>query len=152
MLNIKTLIKMITKYGKNVYYEEINDYHLFTNNQILVFIKDGYDKDLCKTIHDYVKVNGFSTIHLKAIIETFISREDNINSIYKADNHYTMIDSGNNDVTWFSTKYLSCISKRYKGGKEIVSTIPTMYNENYRLYFRGDENIFVVILPIHKVN
>ena len=63
-----------------------------------------------------------------------------------------MIDSGNNDVTWFSTKYLSCISKRYKGGKEIVSTIPTMYNENYRLYFRGDENIFVVILPIHKVN
>lgn len=49
MLNIKTLIKMITKYGKNVYYEEINDYHLFTNNQILVFIKDGYDKELCKT-------------------------------------------------------------------------------------------------------
>ena len=49
MLNIKTLIKMITKYGKNVYYEEINDYHLFTNNQILVFIK----MDMIKTYVNY---------------------------------------------------------------------------------------------------
>lgn len=64
MLNIKTLIKMITKYGKNVYYEEINDYHLFTNNQILVFIKDGYDKDLCKTIRDYVGYCGNENVYL----------------------------------------------------------------------------------------
>ena len=63
-----------------------------------------------------------------------------------------MIDSGNNDVTWFSTKYLSCISKRYKGGKEIVSTYQLCTMKIIDCILGGDENIFVVILPIHKVN
>ena len=58
------------------------------------------------------------------------------------------IDSDDGKITWFASRLLACISKRYKGGKEVVKNTPTIKHETFRVYYKGDEDLFVVILPV----
>ena len=44
--------------------------------------------------------------------------------------------------------YLLVSQKRYKGGKEVVKNTPTIKHETFRVYYKGDEDLFVVILPV----
>lgn len=80
---------------------------------------------------------------------TFDNEENNINSIYKNDSRYTIIDSEDGKITWFASRLLTCISKRYKGGKEFVKNTPVGRYENFRIYYKGDKDLFVAILPVH---
>lgn len=58
------------------------------------------------------------------------------------------MDSDDGKITWFASRLLACISKRYKGGKEFVKNTPTIKHETFRVYYKGDDDLFVVILPI----
>ena len=51
-------------------------------------------------------------------------------------------------ITWFASRLLACISKRYKGGKEVVKNTPTIKHETFRVYYKVDDDLFVVILPV----
>lgn len=80
--------------------------------------------------------------------KTYDTEESNINSVYKADKNYTLIDSDDGKITWFASRLLACISKRYKGGKEFVKNTPTPRHETFRIYYKGDKGLFVAILPV----
>lgn len=113
------------------------------------FIKENTNNELCKDIAEGVNRSGISyREYLEKVIETFLSSESNINSIYKADKNYTLMDSDDGKITWFANRLLACISKRYKGGKEVVKNTPTIKHETFRVYYKGDDDLFVVILPI----
>lgn len=91
MLNIKTLIKTVFRGSRYFYHQGVNGYNVFTDGQIIIFIKEDTHKELCKVLSDYVNRSGtFNREYLEKIIETFSGSENNINSIYKADKklHY----------------------------------------------------------------
>lgn len=60
----------------------------------------------------------------------------------------TLSELYTNISDWFASRLLDCISKRYKGGKEVVKNTPTIKHETFRVYYKGDDDLFVVILPI----
>lgn len=149
MINLKTLIKMVYRGGRYFLSSRLNGYHVFTDAQIMIFIKEDTNRELCKDLAECVNRSGtFNREYLEKIIETFSSSENNINSIYKADKNYTIIDSEDGKITWFASRLLACISKRYKGGKEFVKNTPTPRHENFRIYYKGDTDLFVIILPV----
>lgn len=149
MINLKTLIKTVYRGSRYFYHQGVNDYHVFTGAQIMVFIKEDTNRELCKDLAECVNRSGtFNREYLEKIVETFLSSENNINSIYKADKNYTIIDSEDGEITWYATRLLACISKRYKGGKEFVKNTPTPRHENFRIYYKGDTDLFVIILPV----
>lgn len=151
MLNIKTLIKTVYRGSRYFYHQGVNGYNVFTDAQIIIFIKEDTHKELCKVLSDYV--NRSRTIdrnYLEEMIETFSKAENNINSIYKADSNYTLIDSEDGKITWFASRLLACISKRYKSEKEFVKNTPTLKHNNFRIYYKGNNDLFVAILPVYK--
>lgn len=149
MINLKTLIKTVYRGRRYFYHQGLNGYHVFTDAQIMIFIKEDTNRELCKDLAECVNRSGtFNREYLEKIIETFSSSENNINSIYKADKNYTIIDSEDGKITWFASRLLACISKRYKGGKEFVKNTPTPRHENFRIYYKGDTDLFVIILPV----
>lgn len=149
MLNFKTFIKTVYRNSRYFYQDFVNGYNVFTDGKIMVFIKENTNNELCKDIAEGVNCSGISyREYLEKVIETFLSSESNINSIYKADKNYTLMDSDDGKITWFASRLLACISKRYKGGKEVVKNTPTIKHETFRVYYKGDDDLFVVILPI----
>lgn len=149
MINLKTLIKTVYRGSRYFYHQGVKGYHIFTDAQIMVFIKEDTNRELCKDLADCVNRSGtFNREYLEKIVETFLSSESNINSIYKADKNYTIIDSEDGKITWFASRLLACISKRYKAGKEFVKNTPTPRHENFRIYYKGDTDLFVIILPV----
>ena len=65
-------------------------------------------------------------------------------------NGYNVFTDGK--ITWFASRLLACISKRYKGGKEVVKNTPTIKHETFRVYYKGDDELFVAILPVCALN
>lgn len=119
---------------------------------LIIFIKEDTHKELCKVLSDYVNRSGtIDRNYLVEMIETFSKAENNINSIYNADKNYTLMDS-DGKITWFASRLLACISKRYKGGKEVVKNTPTIKHETFRVYYKGDDELFVAILPVCSLN
>lgn len=150
MLNLKTLIKTVYRGNRYFYHQGVKDYHLFTDAQIMVFIKENTNDELFKELSSCVNRKGtINNEYLETVVETFLRSENNINSIYKADNNYTLIESEGEKVTCFASRLLACISKRYKGGKEFVKNTPTIKHDNFRVYYKGDKDLFVAILPVH---
>lgn len=150
MLNLKTLIKTVYRGSRYFYHQGVNGYHLFTDAQIMVFIKENTHEELVKELASCVNRKGtINKDYLETVLETFLSSENNINSIYKADKNYTLIDSEDGKITWFASRLLACISKRYKVGKEFVKNTPTIKHDNFRVYYKGDNDLFVAILPVH---
>lgn len=152
MLNVKTLIKTIYNDSRYFYKQEIEGYHIFTDARIMIFIKEGTNTELYKELSETVNRKGdIDKEYLKEVLETFLNGENNINSKYKPDNTFTLIESENGKVTWFSSRLLACISKRYKAGKEFVKNTPTLKHDNFRIYYNGEEDLFVTVLPIHAL-
>lgn len=153
MLNLKTLIKTVYRGSRYFYHQGVNGYHLFTDAQIMIFIKENTHDELIKELTSCVNRKGtINKEYLETVLETFLKSENNINSIYKADNNYTLIDSEDGKITWFASRLLACISKRYKGGKEFVKNTPTLKHETFRVYYKGDNDLFVAILPVHVMD
>lgn len=48
--------------------------------------------------------------------------------------------------------YLLVSQKRYKGGKEVVKNTTTIKHETFRVYYKGDDELFVAILPVCALN
>lgn len=152
MLNLKTLIKTVYRGSRYFYHQGVNRYNVFTDGQIIIFIKENTHNELHKTLSEYVNRSGtIDKSYLEEMIETFLKSENNINSVYKADKNYTLIDSENGKITWFASRLLACISKRYKAGKELVKNTPTPRHETFRVYYKGDNELFVAILPVHAM-
>lgn len=153
MLNIKTLIKTVYRGSRYFYHQGVNGYNVFTDAQIIIFIKEDTHKELCKVLSDYVNRSGtIDRNYLVEMIETFSKAENNINSIYNANKNYTLMESDDGKITWFASRLLACISKRYKGGKEVVKNTPTIKHETFRVYYKGDDELFVAILPVCALN
>lgn len=151
MLNLKTLIKTVYRNGRYFYYQGVKDYHLFTDAQIMIFIKENIHDELFKELSNCVNRKGtINNGYLEKVLETFLDSENNINSIYKADSNYTLIDSEDGKITWFASRLLACISKRYKSEKEFVKNTPTLKHNNFRIYYKGNNDLFVAILPVYK--
>lgn len=153
MLNLKTLIKTVYRGSRYFYHQGVNGYNVFTDAQIIIFIKENTHNELCKTLSEYVNRSGtIDKSYLEEMVETFLSSENNINSVYKADKNYTLIDSEDGKITWFASRLLACFSKRYKDGKEFVKNTPTIKHDNFRVYYKGDNDLFVAILPVHVMD
>lgn len=157
MLNIKTFYNMAYRHGQNLYYQRVNDYHIFTNSQLVVAIKAGTNEKLYNELSEGITHRGnFNPTVMVGITEmfekTYDTEESNINSVYKADKNYTLMDSDDGKITWFASRLLACISKRYKGGKEFVKNTPTPRHETFRIYYKGDKDLFVAILPVCALN
>lgn len=155
MLNIKTFYNTVFRHNHILKRYEAKEYYIFTNGQIVVYIKKETNIDLFKELSEisvceirFAPSNAMNTI-IEKFENTFDNEENNINSIYKNDSRYTIIDSEDGKITWFASRLLACISKRYKGGKEFVKNTPVGRYENFRIYYKGDKDLFVVILPIH---
>lgn len=150
MLNLKTLIKTVYRGSRYFYHQGVNGYHLFTDAQIMVFIKENTHDELVKELTSCVNRKGIiNKEYLETVLGTFFSSENNINSVYKSDKNYTLIDSEDGKITCFASRLLACISKRYKAGKEFVKNTPTTRHETFRIYYKGDNDLFVAILPVH---
>ena len=107
MLNLKTLIKTVYRGSRYFYHQGVNGYHLFTDAQIMVFIKENTHDELIKELASCVNRKGtINNEYLETVLETFLRSENNINSIYKADKNYTLIDSEDGKITWFASRYL----------------------------------------------
>jgi hypothetical protein len=151
MINLKTLIKTVYRNGRYFYHQGVKDYHLFTDAQIMIFIKENTHDELFKELSNCVNRKGtINNGYLEKVLETFLDSENNINSIYKADSNYTLIDSEDGKITWFASRLLACISKRYKSEKEFVKNTPTPKHDNFRIYYKGNNDLFVAILPVYK--
>ena len=107
MLNLKTLIKTVYRGSRYFYHQGVNGYHLFTDAQIMVFIKENTHEELIKELDSYVNRKGtINNEYLETVVETFLSSENNINSAYKADKNYTLIDSEDGKLHGLQLVYL----------------------------------------------
>lgn len=154
MLNIKTFYNTVFRHNHSLRRYEDNNYYIFTNGQIMVFIKKDKHLELIEDLSEislcekmFAPSNSMNTI-IEKFENTFDNEENNINSIYKANSSHTIIDSEDGKITWFSNRLLSCISKRYKKGKEFVKNTPFARYENFRIYYKGDKDLFVAVLPL----
>ena len=142
MLNIKTFYNTAYRHRQNLYYQRVNDYHVFTNSQLVICIKDGTNEKLYNELSEGITRRGnFNPTVMVGITEmfekTYDTEESNINSIYKADNNYTLMDSDVGKITWFASRLLACISKRYKGDKDLfVAILPVCAVDNDGVVFR----------------
>lgn len=90
MLNIKTFYNTAYRYNQNLYYQRVNDYHIFTNSQLVVAIKSGTNEKLYNELSEGITHRGnFNPTVMVGITEmfekTYDTEESNIDSVYKAD-------------------------------------------------------------------
>lgn len=58
MINLKTLIKTVYRGSRYFYHQGLNGYHVFTDAQIMIFIKEDTNKELCKDLAECVNRSG----------------------------------------------------------------------------------------------
>ena len=124
MLNIKTFYNTAYRHGQQLYYQRVNAYHVFTNSQLVICIKDGTNEKLFNELSESITRRGnFNPTVMVGITEmfekTYDTEESNINSIYKADKNYTLMDSDDGKLLGLQAVYLLVFQNAIKVEKSL---------------------------------